>query len=97
MTPQQVQENLMPNSGFVVHKIENPSRELNVFTGEHLDCISGIETAGLECRHCCRNGRVGLFQFNEANRQAAGSDIPWDNGNAAKTQASRSSSIGITL
>jgi hypothetical protein len=29
------------------------------------------------------NGRVGLFQFNEASWTASGTDIPWDSGSAA--------------
>jgi RHS repeat-associated protein len=78
-------ENAARSLSAVSGALHNAASLQNIFSGEQLDCISGIETgrtwaAGI----VARNGRVGLFQFNEANWEAAGTDIPWDNGNAAK-------------
>jgi RHS repeat-associated protein len=57
----------------------------NVFTASQLDCISGIETGRTwDPNLVAKNGRVGLFQFNEANWQASGTSIPWEGGQSAK-------------
>jgi hypothetical protein len=56
-----------------------------VFTGEHLDCISGIETGRTwDAGVVAKNGRVGLFQFNQNSWSYSGTDIPWDGGGPAK-------------
>ena len=68
-----------------------------VFTGEHLDCISGIETGRTwSVNVAAANGRVGLFQLDETNWKASGTSIQWANGQAAKDPA-RAAAVALAL
>jgi hypothetical protein len=56
-----------------------------VFTAEQLDCISGIETGRTwDPDIVAENGRVGLFQFDEANWLFSGTTTAWEGGKPAK-------------
>ncbi|MEW5979460.1 MAG: transglycosylase SLT domain-containing protein [Acidobacteriota bacterium] len=62
-----------------------------------LDCISGIETGRTwNPNITSRNGRVGLFQFDESNWKASGTEIPWNNG-ASGRDPKTSASVAIGL
>lgn len=57
----------------------------NVFTAEQLDCISGIETGRTwDASTVARNGRIGLFQFNENSWSYSGTAVAWSGGQAAQ-------------
>jgi hypothetical protein len=57
----------------------------DIFTLSQLECMSGIETGRTwDPNSVSRNGRVGLFQFNEINWNYSGTGIPWNNGNSAR-------------
>jgi hypothetical protein len=56
-----------------------------IFTTSMLTCISGIETGETwNPNIVAKNGRVGLFQFDQQNWIYSGTSIAWDNGNSAK-------------
>jgi len=71
--------------GAVSDQLKAAASQQSIFTPEQLDCISGIETGRTwNPNIVAKNGRVGLFQFNQANWTASGTAISWDNGSAAK-------------
>jgi hypothetical protein len=54
------------------------------FTVSDLDCIAGIETGLTWNPSVASNGRVGLFQFNQASWAYSGTSIPWNGGQSAQ-------------
>jgi len=83
--------------GKVSKALSNAAATQNIFSAEQLDCISGIETGRTwDPNVVASNGRVGLFQFNQANWDASGTSIAWNNGAAAK-DAETSAEVALAL
>jgi hypothetical protein len=56
-----------------------------VFSVADLDCIAGVETGQtFNASIVAKNGRVGLYQFNQAIWSYSGTSISWDGGKSAK-------------